>query len=82
MPAVVDQDHPCYFHGEEPITPDVLRVCFECFHAWTREALILADSVLEQQVIDHQPDWYPKGAPAGQRQVEEIHSCPLCLHDF
>ena len=58
----------CWWHGEEVIPEDVYRVCMECGHAWTLEALEAADA-------ERYPDM-------GRRPAEDIFSCPLCVHDF
>lgn len=29
----------CYFHGEERVDETTFRICLECGHVWTREAL-------------------------------------------
>lgn len=36
--------HPCFWHGDEPTTENVYRVCLECGHAWPTEAHFVADA--------------------------------------
>lgn len=72
-------DWKCFFHGTEPITKDTFRVCGECWHAWTAEAL-LADhnAILDEIDKEHGPG----NAGAHLTDPEKVFACPLCIHDF
>lgn len=63
----------CHVHNvEEYENDDTYLICYECNHVYqTSDDLIAAFMPLSER--------YGDGAP---RQPKDIHSCPLCAHDF
>lgn len=60
----------CYSCGEPHPRMPWSYQCGECFHAWTTAG--------DLQIHDHEQ----RGGMGRIRNVEDIHSCPCCAHDF
>lgn len=57
----------CAYHNRsEPVKPGDI-VCGECWHTFTPDELIVAHNA-----------WGGSQVTA----IDEIYSCPLCIHDF
>lgn len=69
-------DEQCWHHGPEPAPTWAYRLCIECGHCYpTREDLETLDYAI--QLTFDWPDF-----EATPRLAREIHTCPLCIHDF
>jgi len=65
----------CWFHGIEPVPPSYYVICVECGHCYVTEAeLVELDAKVRADCAQGEPVPVLTGA--------EIHSCPLCTHDF
>lgn len=76
---VMPPDDPgCFWHGAEPISPDVFRVCFECGHAFgTREEII------EQHRKAYAEARFGDGTLTDAEAGDAADTfCPYCVHDF
>jgi hypothetical protein len=64
----------CWSHGVDEVTMPAFIICFECNHVYrTAEELQLLYATNA-----------PFHLPREQKflSVEQIHFCPLCMHDF
>lgn len=68
----------CYWHGVERITAQHIRVCGECWHAFTAEELVRRHN----EVVMNYWIFTGQSAPPLATSADEIHTCPLCTHDF
>jgi hypothetical protein len=75
------EDPGCYFHGYEPIPEKYYILCLECGHCYhTAEELLntFNDIMYEGWFNWEQGErpWIPA------TDVNRIHFCALCAHDF
>ena len=74
----VDEEH-CSSHGYEPVPIGAYRICVECGHCYiTREDLETLHYAL--LLTFEGLDW--EGFVAKPAPACDIHTCPLCTHDF
>lgn len=75
------EDPGCYFHGEEPIPDEYYIICLECGHCYVtaNELLITFNNENYKLWFQFQQGlnpWIP------ETDVDNIHFCAYCTHDF
>lgn len=76
--VVTTDDRGCFWHGAEPIPPNVFRVCYECGHAYPTREDVAAEH--RHAYAGAFPGYPPPTDDEIARAVDTF--CPLCVHDW
>jgi hypothetical protein len=79
--AACEQDHCAWHNEDEPATGVADGVlCHECLHWYPTEAALI-EAHADRLAADVVPS-VDRAFLIANTRVEDIHSCPLCSHDF
>ncbi len=91
-PPAPDFSHCWCHHVDEPIPPNVYRVCFECGHVWTASALRSAwRHAFPMPTFGWRSDGFDLVGPIQWTRyfvhryltpARRIYFCQECIHDF
>jgi hypothetical protein len=70
----------CFIHHEdEPVPQDCFLICYECKHVYrTPQDLVNEHNAAMDMIHELGEKW----TPVTVERVEDIYSCPVCIHDF
>lgn len=93
VPVLIENSKPgldyCYVCGQYEDSLRAFRVCFECNHVYkTAQDLLDAHNKILDEVNSEELHFWGSEKPVKRKpiphvtNVEEVYSCPLCIHDF
>lgn len=69
----------CWIHNASEVqTVNSYKVCGECWHVWQTEADFRADVEVLYRYLGTDGTAFVLEVPP----LDEIYSCPFCVHDF